>query len=283
MMIYNEVRVGKEGKEAVFQEACNSAVKIGKDSTQIGTLREKTVHAAVKQYLEPRREYQEIRVLGFIADICRPMEGMGNGKEIVKNEILEIQTRNFSSLRKKLSVFLKDYHVTVVYPMPYDKWIRWIDIETGEITPKHKSPKRGQLWDMAGELYRIKDFLVHKNLKLLVLQIDMEESRLLNGWSKDRKRGSVRFDRIPLRLVNEIWLRQPMDYRKMLPQSFLDQASSDQDFCFTVKEYQKAVRLSSKRSAAAIAILKELGVIAMCGKRGRAFLYQIREGEGEGE
>ena len=31
-----------------------------------------------------------------------------------------------------------------------------------------------------------------------MLLIDIEEYKLLNGWSYDKKRGSVRYDRIPV-------------------------------------------------------------------------------------
>ena len=71
----------------------------------IGTLGEKTLHAVIKNYLEPREELQEVRVNGYVADICR------------ENQIWEVQTRNFNTLRRKLEAFLPEYKVTVVYPI----------------------------------------------------------------------------------------------------------------------------------------------------------------------
>ena len=46
------------------------------------------------------------------------------------------------------------------------------------------------------ELYRIRRYLLRDGLRLKLVLLDMEEYRLLNGWSRDKKKGSTRFDRI---------------------------------------------------------------------------------------
>ena len=87
--------------ELLFNEACksilNNAIErdgvIG-DSSQIGTLKEKTVHAVVKNYIEPDPSFHEIKVESFYADIVN------------EKGIIEIQTSNFNQLRKKLSIVL---------------------------------------------------------------------------------------------------------------------------------------------------------------------------------
>lgn len=56
--------------------------------------------------------------------------------------MIEIQTRALYRLKPKLDKFLPFYPVTVVYPISYDKWVCWINEETGEITQKRKSPKK---------------------------------------------------------------------------------------------------------------------------------------------
>ena len=57
---------------------------------QIGTLSEKSIHSEIKNYLEPNKEYQEVKVGNYIADIKRG------------NEIFEIQTQQFKNLIFKL-------------------------------------------------------------------------------------------------------------------------------------------------------------------------------------
>lgn len=237
-----------------FQNACTQIINQSRDRNGIGTLGEKTVHAVLKKYLEPNEEYHEIKIEGYYADISTP------------DGIIEIQTRSFNNLRKKLEVFLRLGMVTIAYPIPYTKWLLWIDEETGEISKKRKSPRQGDIYMVFPELYRIKEFLLHPNLKIQLLLINMEESRLLNGWSKDKKKGSTRYDRIPTALIEEVWITSPIDYANMIPSSLTGE--------FTVKDFHKASRLSPKKAQSAIQVLRHVGAIEQVGKQGRAYIYR---------
>ncbi len=237
-----------------FQEACCQIINQYRERNGIGTLGEKTVHAVLKKYLEPNEQYHEIKINGFYADIATP------------SGIIEIQTRNFNALRKKLGLFLELGSVTIVYPIPYTKWLSWIDEETGEISKKRKSPRKGDVYMILPELYRIKDYLLHPNLHLQILLIDMEESRLLNGWSKDKKKGSTRYDRIPTALVEEIRIHNHADYKNLVPDSLTGE--------FTAKEFQKACHLSPKMSSYALQVLRHVNAIEQTGMQGRAYLYK---------
>lgn len=48
--------------------------------------------------------------------------------------------------------------------------------------------------------------------------LETEEIRLLNGWSKNKKRGSSRHDRIPKGLIDEIHIDCPADFDMFLPE-----------------------------------------------------------------
>ena len=61
----------------------------------IGTLSEKALHAALKSYYEPDFESREVKVGSFVADI------------VGENGIIEIQTRGFDRLGRKLDAFLE--------------------------------------------------------------------------------------------------------------------------------------------------------------------------------
>lgn len=241
----------------LFKEACNQIIGKEQNRSGIGTLKEKTIHAVLKNYFEPRRECQEIRVNGYVADICS------------EQGIIEIQTRNFNALRSKLTVFLKEGPVTVIYPIPHVKWLRWINEETGETTDRRKSPKKGTPYMAFFELYKIKEFLLHPNLNLCLVLLDMEEYRFLNGWSMDKKRGSSRFDQIPIGLAEEVWIKNQEDYKKLIPDM--------QENEFISKDFKKASGLSLSAAQTALNILNYIGVIERIGKRGRAYCYQIKE------
>ena len=222
----------------------------------IGTLGEKTLHAILKNYVEPDEDYHEVPLEGYVADVY--LEG----------HVYEIQTANFNTLRGKLTKFLPLYQVTIVYPVPATKWLRWIDEDTGEISDRRKSPKRGTPQAVFAELYRIKTFLKDPNLSIHILLIDIEETRLLNGWSRDRKKGSSRHDRIPTELVEELHLERVEDYRMLIPPEL-------EVFCSN--EYAKATRLTVKRAQTALHVLHYLGVVDRVGKKGNSYLYEVAE------
>lgn len=240
-----------------FEEAKEKIIGKDRQRLQIGTLSEKTVHAVVKNYYEPDEDKQEIPIEGMYADIF-------TGKEII-----EIQTRSFDQVRKKLDRFLTCYPVTVVLPIPAVKWLIWIDEETGELTDKRKSPKRGNAYQAFRELYKIKQYLKEDGLTIKLLFLDMEEYRLLNGWSKDKKKGSCRYDRIPLQIVDEVTLSCPQDYMQLLPENLPD--------TFTSSEFAKAVKIPSKQANLVLNILFYLEVVERIGKKGNAYIYKTAE------
>lgn len=236
-----------------FNQAIARVLGREREFQGIGTLGEKTLHAIIKNYVEPEEDYHEVPLEGYVADIYRD------------GHIYEVQTANFNVMRGKLSKFLPLYHVTIVYPVPATKWLVWLDEDTGEVTNRRKSPKRGTPQAVFHELYKIKSFLKHPNLSIRILMIDMEETRLLNGWSADRKKGSHRHDRIPLDLVEELDIKGVQDYRMLIPPELE---------AFTSKEYARATGLTVKRAQTALNVLYDLGVVERIGKKGNAFIYE---------
>lgn len=240
--------------ELLFQQACQKIIEQERERNGIGTLQEKTLHAVLKNFYEPDTEHQEVRIENFVADILRD------------GEIIEIQTRGFDKLRKKLNTFLKYYPVTIVYPIINTKWLYWIDESTGEISKKRKSPKQGTPYDVIPELYKIKPYLNNQNLHLCLVLIDAEEYRLLNGWSRDRKKGSTRYDRIPTGLVDEYFIRSQSEYNCLIPENLPDN--------FTSADYAKKAHIPRSRAQVALSILHSVNVVERTGKQGNAYCYR---------
>ncbi len=240
-----------------FIEIKNEFISTNRERYGIGTLKEKTVHGILKDYYAPDRDMQEIPINGYVADIY-------TGKEI-----FEIQTAHFDKMRNKLECFLQEYPVTVIYPVPHIKWLSWIDEETGECSPLRKSPVKGNVYKAFYELYKIKMFLQHPNLRILIVLLDIEEYRLLNGYSKDKKKGSVRYDRIPVDMVDEILFERTEDYMQIIPYELSGE--------FTVAEFAKEVKIKNKEAQRVMHILHYLNIVKRCGKRGRAYLYRVND------
>lgn len=220
----------------------------------IGTLSEKTLHAVLKNYFEPYSGSQEIKIGGFIADI------------VGENGIIEIQTRAFDKLRKKLECFLEAAPVTVVYPVAFNKWLVWINNETGEMSERRRSPKKGSPYEIFSELYKIKHLLLNGNLRFCIVMLDIVEYRNLDGYSKNKKKGSSRSERIPTDIIDEIYIDSVYNYNKLIPEQLPVE--------FTASDFKKAAKISLSTAQTALNVLKHVGAVEHIGKSGRAFLYK---------
>ncbi len=239
-----------------FEQACEKVFMSGYRREGIGTLGEKTLHAVLKHYFEPNEEYHEKKVGSHFADIFN------------ESGITEIQTRQFNKLRSKLKAFLPQTTVTLVYPVAYTKWLFWIDEATRETTKRRLSPKKGSAYDAFFELYRIKNFLKHENLRLCIVFLDIEEYRLLNGWSSDGKKGSWREDRIPKAIREEIHINCREDYSRLIPAGLPPR--------FTSKDFSKAAKLRISNAQTALNVLTWVEAVERVGKTGNMFIYERR-------
>lgn len=240
-----------------FEAARRKVIGTDRQRLGIGTLSEKTVHAILKNYYAPNEDNQEIPIENYVADIYS------------QGEIIEIQTRQFNKLRDKLQTFLPLYPVTIVYPIPREKWLIWIDEESGELSRKRKSPARGTPYTVFPELYKIKSFLKHPNIHFRLAMLNIEEYKILNGWSKDRKKGATRFDRIPTEFVQEVEIDCLADYMQFVPFA-LEEA-------FTSKDFAKAAHISVSLAQTVLNILYYVETVARVGKKGNMYLYEPKE------
>ena len=239
-----------------FEQAVQKIVYNERERYGIGTLSEKTLHAVVKNYMEPNEDYHEVPLEGYVADIFKD------------GEVVEIQTAHFNVLRRKLDKFLPLYKVTIVYPIPATKWVIWVDPETGLEVSKRKSPKKGSQYQAFRELYRIKTYLSHPNLRILFLFMDVEETKILDGWSNDKKRGATKYDRVPVELVDEMLFERIEDYRMMIPLELSE---------FTSKEYAKCAKIPVAHAQTALNIFHYLNLVERVGKRGNAYVYEVTD------
>ncbi len=239
----------------MFNVAIDTVMNNNKERTSIGLLGEKTLHSVIKHYLSPDTSKHEIKVGSFYADICDGCE-----------HIFEIQTRSFNLLRKKLEYFLPmGYDVTVVYPIPNKKWLMWLDPQTGEVSNKRLSPKKGSIYDIIKELYKIKMFLRYNNLSFRIMFIDCEELRLKDGYARGGKKGSHRIERIPVSLVNEVEFGGKLGYNLFLPDDIKKE--------FTSSDASKLLGIRRDRASTLLNILCAVGEISLIGKQGRCNLY----------
>lgn len=237
-----------------FEKVCAEWISSVRDRAGIGTLAEKTLHAVLKNYFEPDSSYQEVKIHNYIADIAR------------KQKIIEIQSRGFQAIVPKLSTFLVENSVTVVYPIVASKQIFWLNKTTMAVESTRKSNKNGKLFDLLPELYHIRKFLNNPNLHVCAVIVNAMEYRLLNGYGADKKNHATKFDLVPSALLDEIYFEKAEDYLLFLPDALPEHFTSA-DFC-------AAFQVSMREASAALGVLHAIGLIEKTGKIGRAFCYK---------
>ena len=243
------------------------------DAPHIGTLREKRLHAAVKLYLCPDETCHERPVGDLLReDGAKPRRMVAD--ILTDGHIMEVQTGGFFPLREKIGWYLTHTpcRVTVVHPIPTVKYLSWIDPADGSILSRHKSPKRGRVKDVAKELYWVSDFIGDPRFAVRILLLELEEYRLADGWSKDKKRGSNRYERFPTALLGDVTLWTPADYAAyFLPSALSAPDAEGTPPVFTAAAYAKATGVRGKATYSTIHLLERLGLIRECEERvGRA-------------
>lgn len=229
----------------------------------IGTLGEKTLHAVIKSYIEPDGAKHEIPLSGSVADVVN------------ERGIFEVQTRGFDRLRPKLARFISETEldVTIVHPIAHNKRLIWMDPMTGEMTAPRKSPKTGGFLDAFRELYRLSALISEERLSILLLLVDMDEYKLLNGYGPEKKRRAERFERMPTGLYDAVLLRTCADYAALLPPELEEN--------FTSAQLAKTSKLSRAQAGDVLRVMVRVGALRVSGRHGRSNLY-ARDGGGDG-
>jgi hypothetical protein len=219
---------------------------------RIGTLNEKPLHESLKRWCTQPGDRIEIPVDGFVVDIVRG------------DLLIEVQTRNFSAIRRKLERLLTHHRVRLVYPIPCEKWIARVD-HCGVQVGRRRSPKRGAYEDVFEELVSIPELPRSPNFSLELLLIREEEVRRHDSSRCWRRRGWVTHERRLLDVVGQRTIENPADLSAFIPVPLAEP--------FAASDLAKSLNLPLRLARMMIYCLRKAGCIALAGKRGRAALY----------
>ena len=226
----------------------------GQNPYQASTNFEKSLHAALKAWYAQPGDQLETRVSGYVIDIVR--DGL----------LIEIQTRNFSAIKRKLARLLEKHPVRLVYPIAQEKWIVR-QSAVGELTNRRRSPKRGCSVDLFYEMVRISKLVPHPNLTIEVLLTRQEEILRDDGKGSWRRRGWSIYDRHLLEVMDSIVLQSVADFSDLLPPG-LPQP-------FTNRQLAAAIHRRLSMAQKMTYTLGKMGGIEEVGKIGNARLYQV--------
>lgn len=218
----------------------------------IGLLNEKPLHASLKQWYARPGDRFEVPVDGFVIDIVRD------------DLLIEIQTRNFASIKSKLTNLARCHRVRLVYPIVQEKWI--VRSGKGDGANRRKSPKKGRMEDLFRELVSIPQLLLNPNFSLEVLMIRGEEVRRYNEAKRRVRKRWLMEGRRLLDVVDQRSFGHSADWLRFLPDGLELFTTSD-----------LAIRMNTGRDLAQkmAYCLREARMIELIGKRGRANLYRV--------
>ena len=222
-------------------------------TNRIGTLNEKPLHAALKQWCAQPDDRIEVSVDGFTVDIVRG--GL----------LIEIQTRNLSAIKRKLTALVEHHPVRLVYPVAVERWIVRQSKNGRRVLGRRKSPKRGTVELVFVELVSIPQLLAHPNFSFEVALIQEEEVRRYDGSRNWRRKGWGTHERRLVQVVGQRLFETPQDMLTLIPATLADP--------FTTTDLAKATGQPVWLAQKMAYCLRAMGAITVVGKRGRGILY----------
>jgi hypothetical protein len=215
-------------------------------------MHESSLHARLKAFYTQDGGFTEMWVDGYLVDVVKGQE------------LIEIQTGNFSHLKTKLEQLLIEHKVRLVLPIAREKLIILKDSEYALIS-RRRSPKKGRIEDLFYDLVYISNLVAHPNFSLEVLLTSEEEERVKDGNGSWR-RGGVRIaDRRLVSILERIKFSNVRAYQTLIPNTMGDN--------FTNQELAQHLGISLRLASKMTYCLCRIGMLEKKAKRGRAFEF----------
>ncbi len=218
-------------------------------NTNIGGLSEKALHLALKYFYEENEDFHEVYINGFYADIMRD------------GEIIEVQTKNFVSFRKKIDTLSRDFPVMIVHPVRKDNKIVTIDGETGEEIRRKISPHHENIYSVFKKLVYLRDFLPRDTISLSFPVVTTLDRRI----SLAGARKPIKADIYPTDLLGFYEFDTPYALSSLLPEI--------EGEYLLVKDLAKKLSITHDTAGAMANVMLRLGILKKDGKEGRAIKY----------
>jgi len=228
-------------------------------SNGIGTLSERSLHASLKEWLAEPGDEIEKQVDGYHIDIVRgPL-------------LIEIQTRNFSAIKKKLSSLIENYQVRLVHPIASAKWIQRVD-KRGRKVSRRKSPRRGRVEHLFQEMIRIPKLAKHASFSVQVLLIQEEEVWIDDGKGSWRRKNWSIMDRSLLQVVDSVTIPNAKSFLQLLPDGLPDE--------FSNRQLSSELKIPNTLARKMTYSLRKMDLLKTVGKVGNAYLFSVAEDVG---
>jgi len=220
----------------------------------IGRLNETELHEQLKHQYAGETGDSECVVDGFIVDV------------VLEDELVEIQTRGFGKLRRKIQALAPTHRLRIVHPIAAETFIHKLD-DHGELLSSRRSPRKGRMEELFRELVSVADLLPDPNVVVEVVMVRAVETRIDDGKGSWRRRGVSIAARRLAEVVSTRAFTTGTDYLGLLPTNLPDE--------FTNGDLIRECGLRYRGVQPITSALRKMGLVRASGKRGREQLYQV--------
>ena len=141
------------------------------------------------------------------------------------------------------------------------------DSKKENVLYKRRSPKKGELIDIADEIIHIPGLITHPNFSLEVVLTKEEEIRSADGRGSWRRKGISILDRKLLDIINRVNFDRPLDYLMLLPDSTPS--------AFTNRQLSQLMRKPIRKIRKLTYSFKKMGLLEVIGRQGNAQVFRI--------
>ncbi|MDR2702190.1 MAG: hypothetical protein LBB72_07145 [Spirochaetaceae bacterium] len=221
------------------------------NNLKIGIENESSLHRSLKfRYALPGKT--EAERAGFICDAI--------GEE---DEAVEIQTANFTALKRKIPALLKEGKVRLIYPVIVNKTIELYDND-GNLIHRKKSPLKGKVWDIFNELIYAPALIKMRGLIIEIALVNAVERRRNDGKGSYHRKGISIEDRILENMIERIILKRKGDWRRFLPLKGE----------ITKKTLASAAKIKPLLAQRTLYVLEKAGLVKKIEKQERSWVYR---------
>lgn len=225
---------------------------------KIGQLNEQPLHNALKHAYAGEIGQLEVRLEGYVIDV------------VLGEQLVEIQTGNFSAIRRKMQRLVKDHFVKLIYPVAAEKWLlKNPRPGEGATQTRRKSPKRGRVVEIFNELVSFPELMQDSHFSLEVALTQEEEVREYQGDKRWRQHGWRTVERRLLAVLDRRTFDTPADLARLLPANLPP--------TFTTADLAEGMAISRHLAQKAAYCYRKMAVIQSVGKRSRSNLYTFGE------
>lgn len=229
----------------------NNSQKNQNTRSGIGTFKENSLHASIIQWVSRPGDRFEAEIDGYIVDIMRD------------DLIIEIQTQNFSKIRRKIQALCNNHKIHLFHPIAYQKWIIKEE-RNGERIGRRKSPKRGRVEELFSELIRTPSILKQDNLSIYVLLVDLDEVWRNDGKGSWRRKKWSIADRNLIDVKEKHEFQHPNELLRLFPPTLPNP--------FTNKDLATHLKVSRSLAGKMTYCMRKMDEIKVVGKQGNAYL-----------